>query len=121
MERVRNILHNFLKLREQLVRWRRALLPMVAVVVFAITYALILPAITLDDDTAHSTPGIGVAKSTADDVSSTGRIGCQQQCHEPVDIHYQQYLYPKWRDAEQRCAAERKIAVQCNPNRPEYL
>jgi hypothetical protein len=63
-----------LKVRAQLARRRKALLPLAAVVVFATTYALILPAVTLDDNAANDTPGIRVAKTSADDTSASTTV-----------------------------------------------
>ena len=46
------------RLRDTKKRYRRIVTALAAVVVFATTYALVLPALTLDDQKAEETPGI---------------------------------------------------------------
>ena len=53
------------QLNKKMKRWQRVVSVLSAVVVFATTYALILPAITLDKDTAQQQPGIKVSASEA--------------------------------------------------------
>ncbi len=53
----------FITLNKKMKRWQRAVSLLSAVVVFTTTYALILPAITLDKNTADEQPGIEVAAS----------------------------------------------------------
>ena len=48
----------FLNNRRKDKRWRKIVTSLAAVVVFVTTYALILPAITMDDETAEQEPGI---------------------------------------------------------------
>lgn len=55
----------FLALRRQAKRHRAAVLSVMCVVVFATTYALILPAITIDQRTAENEPGISIASSSS--------------------------------------------------------
>ena len=60
----------FLRAKKRLKRWQKAVSVMAAVVVFVTTYALILPAITLDKDTASGQSGIEIA--TSDDEPESG-------------------------------------------------
>ena len=60
----------FLRAKKRLKRWQKAVSVMAAVVVFVTTYALILPAITLDKDTASGQSGIEIA--TSDDGPESG-------------------------------------------------
>lgn len=55
----------FLALRRQAKRHRAAVLSVMCVVVFATTYALILPAITIDQDTAVNEPGMSIGSSSS--------------------------------------------------------
>lgn len=48
-------------------RWRATVRFIAAVLVFATTYALILPAITIDEDSAASDPGITLSQSVEED------------------------------------------------------
>ena len=57
------MVERFIKLNRRMKRWQRMVSVMAAVVVFASTYALILPAITLDTDTATTQAGIEVVAS----------------------------------------------------------
>ena len=58
-----NLIERFIKINRKMKRWQRFVSAVSAVVVFITTYALILPAITLDKDTAQQQPGIEVAAS----------------------------------------------------------
>ena len=53
-------------------RWRRVISVMSAIVVFVTTYALVLPAITLDVDTASIQSGIEVA--TENEAAAAGTV-----------------------------------------------
>ena len=59
------LINQFIKLNHRMKKWQRVVSVLSAVVVFVTTYALILPAITLDKETASSQPGIEVAASEA--------------------------------------------------------
>ena len=61
MNFIEKMVEQFIKLNRRMKRWQRAVSVMAAVVVFSTTYALILPAITLDKNTAAEQPGIDVA------------------------------------------------------------
>ena len=54
----KNIIEKFLKNKSKMSKLRRTITCLAAVVVFATTYALILPAMTLDGSDAQKTPGI---------------------------------------------------------------
>jgi uncharacterized repeat protein (TIGR02543 family) len=62
---VRKMSRYFLALRRQAKRHRAAVLSVMCVVVFATTYALILPAITIDQHTAENEPGMSIASSSS--------------------------------------------------------
>lgn len=53
----------FILINKRLKRWQRQIAALAAVVVFATTYAMILPAITLDSNTASTQDGIEVAEA----------------------------------------------------------
>lgn len=55
----------FSRLNKKMSRWQRVVTVLSAAVVFVTTYTLILPAITLDKNTAQQQPGIRVAASGA--------------------------------------------------------
>lgn len=73
----------FLALRRQAKRHRAAVLSVMCVVVFATTYALILPAITIDQHTAENEPGISIASSSSggnqDDAASLNTKADKQE------------------------------------------
>ena len=55
----------FLYNRRKDKRWRKIVICLAAVVVFVTTYALILPAITMDDETAEQEPGVVLIQDEA--------------------------------------------------------
>lgn len=61
MNFIDKMVERFIKLNRRMKRWQRVVSVMAAVVVFVTTYALVLPAITLDADTASTQAGIDVA------------------------------------------------------------
>ena len=63
MNFIDKMVERFIKLNRRMKRWQRVVSVMAAVVVFATAYALILPAITLDTDTATTQAGIEVVAS----------------------------------------------------------
>lgn len=77
----------FLTLRKQVKKHRVSVLAVMCVVVFATTYALILPAVTLDQDSASNEPGmsVGAATSDADGVQQAG----DSLITEPTTLEYQ--------------------------------
>lgn len=60
-----NLIEHFIKINRKMKKWQRMVSALSAVIVFITTYSLILPAITLDKDTAQQQPGIEVAASEA--------------------------------------------------------
>ena len=58
-----NLIERFIKINRKMRKWKRFVSALSAVIVFITTYTLILPAITLDKDTAQQQPGIEVAAS----------------------------------------------------------
>ena len=63
----------FIRMNRRMKRWQRVVSLLSAVIVFITTYALILPAITLDKDTASTQAGIEVADSDVN-VDENGTI-----------------------------------------------
>ena len=63
MEFLNKIVEQFIRANRKLKRWQRAVSILAAVVVFATTYAFVLPAITLDKETASTQSGIEIAAS----------------------------------------------------------
>ena len=63
----------FIRMNRRMKRWQRVVSLLSAVIVFVTTYTLILPAITLDKDTASTQAGIEVADSDVD-VDENGTI-----------------------------------------------
>ena len=59
------LMEHFAKINRRMKRWKRVISALSALVVFCTTYALILPAITLDKETASAQPGIEVAANEA--------------------------------------------------------
>ena len=65
MSYLNKLIDQFIKLNHRMKKWQRVVSVLSAVVVFVTTYALVLPAITLDKETASAQPGIEVAASEA--------------------------------------------------------
>ena len=72
MKLIDKLVERFIKSNKRMKRWKRCLSVLAALVVFVTTYALVLPGITLDSDTASTKPGIEVAASEneADDAGT---------------------------------------------------
>ena len=66
MDFINKLAEHFITVNRRLKRWQRVVSLLAAVVVFATTYALVLPAITLDKETASTQAGIEVAASEND-------------------------------------------------------
>ena len=64
MDFLREILQNILKSNKLNKAWRWTATFLAAVVVFVTTYSLILPAITMENTTAESMPGISMEGQT---------------------------------------------------------
>ena len=63
MDFFNKLAEQFIRMNRRLRQWKRVVSALAAIVVFATTYALVLPAITLDKETAQQQPGIEVAAS----------------------------------------------------------
>ena len=63
MDFFNRMVEQFIRANRRLKKWHRAVSVMAAIVVFATTYALVLPAITLDKETASTQAGIEIAAS----------------------------------------------------------
>ena len=63
MKLIDKLVERFIKSNKRMKRWKRCLSVLAALVVFVTTYALVLPGITLDSDTASTKPGIEIAAS----------------------------------------------------------
>ena len=68
MDIIRNMTEHFARLRRILSKKRKVVMALACVVVFVTTYALILPAITLDKDSAKDKTGMSI-KTEQEDVS----------------------------------------------------
>ena len=63
MDFINKMAEKFIEANRRLKKWQRAVSVLAAIVVFVTTYALVLPAITLDKDTASTQAGMEVAAS----------------------------------------------------------
>ena len=71
MKLIDKMVEYFTRLNKKMKRWQRVVSVLSAIVVFVTTYALILPAITLDVDTASTQAGIEVAGENEPDAAGT--------------------------------------------------
>lgn len=71
MKLIDKMVEYFTRLNKRMKRWQRVVSVLSAIVVFVTTYALILPAITLDVDTASTQAGIEVASENEPDAAGT--------------------------------------------------
>jgi uncharacterized repeat protein (TIGR02543 family)/LPXTG-motif cell wall-anchored protein len=83
----------FIALRRQARRHRVTVVSVMCVVVFATTYALILPAVTIDKNTASNEPGMSVEAATDAADSNAETISSDQQAagsliSEPTTMEY---------------------------------
>ena len=75
----------FIRMNRRMKRWQRVVSVLSAVIVFITTYALILPAITLDKDTALTQAGIEIADSDANvDENGTVYESVEEPAEEPA-------------------------------------
>lgn len=85
MDPIQKIVTYFLKLRDELMRRRKVVTALAAIVVFVTAYALTLPAITLDQSTAQQQGGISLEQPAAsqDDGSqvSSGEQASEGSAH----------------------------------------
>ena len=63
MNFIDKMMEQFIKMNRRMKRWQRVVSVLSAIVVFATTYALVLPAITLDVEAASTQAGIEIAAS----------------------------------------------------------
>ena len=66
MDFFNKLAEQFIRMNRRLQKWQRVVSALAAVVVFITTYALVLPAITLDKETASTQAGIEIAASEND-------------------------------------------------------
>ena len=90
MNFIDKMVEKFIEIHRRMRRWRRVLFVLSAITVFAVTYALILPAITMDRDTAEEQPGIEAAAANLPDVSGEendggGAAGSDESGESPGD------------------------------------
>ena len=74
----------FIKANRRLKKWRRVVSALAAIVVFVTTYAMVLPAITLDKDTASTQSGMEIAASDQES-GSDGTVYESEPEEEPVE------------------------------------
>lgn len=74
----------FIKANRRLKRWQRVVSALSAIVVFITTYSLVLPAITLDKDTASTQSGMEIAASDQES-GSDGTVYESEPEEEPVE------------------------------------
>ena len=74
----------FMKVNRRMKRWQRVVSVLSAIVVFVTTYALVLPAITLDKETATTQAGIEVAASESE-AEGDGTVYEAEPEEEPVE------------------------------------
>ena len=78
------IVEQFIKANRKMKRWQRAVSILAACVVFTTTYALVLPAITLDKETASAQSGIEIAAS-GNEPESDGTVYEAEPEEEPAE------------------------------------
>lgn len=71
MKLIDRMVEYFTRLNKKMKRWQRVVSILSAIVVFATTYMLVMPAITLDVDTASTQAGIEVASENEPDTAGT--------------------------------------------------
>ena len=97
MDFLNRIVERFIRANKRLKRWQKAVSVLAAVVVFATTYAFVLPAITLDQETASEQSGIEIAASE-NDPESNGTVyeaesedePTQEPVEEPQEEEYEE-------------------------------
>lgn len=76
----------FLSNRRKDSRWRKTVTCLAAVVVFVTTYALILPAITMDDETAEQEPGVVLVQEESAAEAEAVEQEAVEQSDEQVEL-----------------------------------
>ena len=105
MNFIDKMVERFIKLNRRMKRWQRMVSVMAAVVVFASTYALILPAITLDTDTATTQAGIEVVASE-NEPDEAGTVFESEEEEEPAAEENVQEEVPEEAVAEENSGSE---------------
>ena len=85
MNFIDKMVEQFMKVNRRMKRWQRVVSVLAAVVVFVTTYSLVLPAITLDRDTASTQAGIEVAASE-NEAESDGTVYEAEPEEEPEAV-----------------------------------
>ena len=78
MNHLDKIVEHFMRMNKKLKRWKRGVSALAAIVVFVTTYALILPAVTLDVNTASTQAGIDIAESEPVVTESAEEVGPEE-------------------------------------------
>ena len=66
MDFFNRMVEQFIRANRRIKKWKRAVSLLAAVVVFVTTYAMVLPAITLDKETASTQAGVEIAANEND-------------------------------------------------------
>ena len=91
MNHLDKIVEHFIRVNKKLKRWKRGVSALAAIVVFVTTYALILPAVTLDVNTASTQAGIDIAESEPVVTESAEEVGPEEpQAEEPEEVQEEQ-------------------------------
>ena len=91
MNHLDKIVEHFMRMNKKLKRWKRGVSALAAIVVFVTTYALILPAVTLDVNTASTQAGIDIAESEPVVTESAGEVDPEEpQAEEPEEVQEEQ-------------------------------
>ncbi len=100
MEFLNRLVAGLMRLHHRMRRWHRILLSMAMIVVFVTTYALILPAISLDEETTEALPGIGLEETEEGQVSEE-LISPESEAAESVITDSQEETAPAPADSEE--------------------
>ena len=84
MDFFNRMVEQFIRANRRIKKWKRAVSLLAAVVVFVTTYAMVLPAITLDKETATTQSGIEIAASD-NETDSSGTVYEAEPEEEPVE------------------------------------
>ena len=74
MNFVEKLIERFITANKRLKRWQRVVSVLSAIVVFITTYSLVLPAITIDKETASTQAGMEIAAASENEPDSDGTI-----------------------------------------------
>ena len=124
MRILNNLLQFLLKSRRMNRNFRRACLALSCVVIFSTTYALLLPAITLDEPAAEQMEGIYLEDSDNGDTYDVGVVEEDEPEYyeeEPFDDSENQDFYEDVTYWEDDSAAQQKNADEWIENNDEFL